>query len=60
MNDRLIENLEANLALSQQELEEMEDDIKRGKNVPETHLHRLESNVKQIERKIKDAKNDPT
>ena len=60
MNDRLIENLEANLAFSQQELEDMEDDIKRGKNVPESQRQRLESNVKQIERKIKDAKNDPT
>jgi len=58
MNDRLIENLEANLALSQQELEEMEDDIKCGKDVPESQRQRLESNVKEIERKIKDAKND--
>ena len=58
MNDRLIENLEANLAFSQQELEDMEDDIKRGKNVPESQQQRLESNVKEIERKIKDAKND--
>jgi len=56
MNDRLIENLEANLALSQQELEEMEDDIKRGKDVPEVYLQRLEANVKRIERDIRDAK----
>ena len=56
MNDRLIENLEANLAFSQQELEDTEDDIKRGKNVPESQRQRLESNVKEIERKIRDAK----
>ena len=60
MNNRLIENLEANLAFSQQELEDMENDIKRGKDVPESQRQRLESNVKEIERKIKDAKNDPT
>ena len=56
MNNRLIENLEANLAFSQQELEEMEDDIKRGKDVPEVYLQRLEANVKRIERDIRDAK----
>ena len=56
MNDRLIENLEANLVFSQQELEDMEDDIKRGKNVPESQLQRLKSNVKEIERKIENAR----
>jgi len=60
MNDRLIKNLEADLEVAQQELQEMESDIKGGMDVPETHLYRLESSVKQIERKIKDAKNDKT
>ena len=60
MNDRLIENLEADLEVAQQELQEMEADIAGGMDVPESHLERLESNVKQIERKIKDEKNDKT
>jgi len=58
MNDRLIENLEADLEVAQQDLQEMEADIKGGMDVPETHLERLRASVKQIERKIKDAKND--
>jgi len=58
MNDRLIENLEADLAVAQQDLQEMESDIAGGMDVPESHLERLRASVKQIERKIKDAKND--
>ena len=60
MNDRLIENLEADLAVAQQELEEMEADIAGGMDVPESQIEKLRASVKQIERKIKDAKNDPT
>jgi len=56
MNDRLIENLEADLEVAQQDLQEMEADIKGGMDVPETHLERLRASVKQIERKIKDAR----
>jgi len=58
MIDRLIENLEADLVVAQQELQEMKTDIDGGNDLPEIYLYRLESNVKQIERKIKDAKND--
>ena len=56
MNDRLIQNLEADLEVAQQELQEMEADIKGGMDVPESHLERLRASVKQIERKIKDAR----
>ena len=60
MNDRLIKNLEADLAVAWQDLQEMEADIKGGMDVPESQIERLEASVKQIERKIKDAKNDKT
>ena len=56
MNDRLIENLEADLAVAWQDLQEMEADIAGGMDVPEAHLQRLQASVKQIERKIKDAR----
>jgi len=60
MIDRLIENLEADLEVAQQELQETQADIKGGMDVPEDHLQRLQASVKQIERKIKDEKNDKT
>ena len=56
MNDRLIENLEADLEVAQQDLQEAQADIAGGMDVPESHLHRLESNVKEIERKIENAR----
>ena len=58
MNDRLIENLEANLEVAQQDLQETQADIVGGMDVPESQIERLRASVKQIERKIKDAKND--
>ena len=60
MNDRSIENLEADLEVAWQDLQEMEADIAGGMDVPESQIERLRASVKQIERKIKDAKNDPT
>ena len=60
MNDRLIENLEADLEVAQQDLQETQADIKGGMDVPESQIERLRASVKQIERKIKDAKNDQT
>ena len=60
MNDRLIENLEADLEVAQQDLQETQADIAGGMDVPEVYLQRLQASVKQIERKIKEAKNDPT
>ena len=60
MNDRLIENLEADLAVAWQDLQEMEADIAGGMDVPENQIERLEASVKPIERKITDAKNDKT
>jgi len=56
MIDRLIENLEADLVVAQQELQEMKTDIEGGMDVPQVYLHRLESNVKEIERKIENAR----
>jgi|GEM_PF-3098403 len=56
MNDRLIENLEADLAVAWQDLQETQADIKRGKDVPESQRQRLKSNVKEIERKIENAR----
>ena len=56
MNDRLIENLEADLEVAQQDLQETQADIAGGMDVPEAHLQRLQASVKQIERKIKEAK----
>ena len=58
MNDRLIENLEADLEVAQQELQETQADIDGGMDVPESQIERLRASVKQIERKIKDVKND--
>ena len=56
MNDRLIENLEADLEVAQQDLQETQADIAGGMDVPEVYLQRLEANVKRIERDIRDAK----